>query len=131
MRRVIGLALLLGAAPVAAAELSAPDFEARVTGRTIAWSSVEGRLHGMEQYLPGGAVIWRFPDEPCMAGRWHGEGARICFTYDTLPGTQCWSFAEGAEGLTALAEGTPEEERLLATDENRTPLACPGPWLGS
>ncbi|PKP84579.1 MAG: hypothetical protein CVT80_07375 [Alphaproteobacteria bacterium HGW-Alphaproteobacteria-2] len=131
MRRVIGLALLLGAAPVAAADLVAPEFAARVSGRTIAWSTADGRLHGMEQYLPGGAVIWRFPGETCMQGRWQGVGTRICFTYDGLPGTQCWHFAESADALTALAEGAPEEERLVATGESRVPLACPGPWLGS
>lgn len=132
MRRVIALALTLGAAHAAAGELAQPEFAARVTGRTIAWSSTDGRLHGMEQYLPGGKVVWRFPGAPCMAGRWQGAGAaRICFTYENLPGTQCWHFTESAGGLTALAEGAPEEERLVATGESHMPLACPGPWLGS
>lgn len=131
MRRVIALALALGTAPALAEDLAAPEFAARVTGRTIAWSSADGRLHGLEQYLPGGEVVWRFPDGPCMAGRWQGEGAHVCFTYDTLPGTQCWRFSEEAAGLTALAEGAPEEDRLIASGESRAPLACPQPWLGS
>jgi len=131
MRLRLSLAIALAAAPALAEPLSPEAFAARVLGRTVTWSTAEGQPHGAEQYLPDRRVIWRFRGEDCQRGHWFGDGGLICFVYEDLPGLQCWQFSETAEGLTALAEGAPPSERLVATGESREPIGCPGPWLGS
>lgn len=125
------LALALAASPALAEPLSPEAFAARVLGRTITWSTADGRPHGIEQYLPDRQVIWRFGGEDCQRGHWFGDGGLVCFVYEDLPGLQCWRFREGDGGLTALAEGAPPEDRLVATAQSRAPIDCPGPWLGS
>lgn len=130
MRALLTLLVLL-ATPAAGAPLSPEAFAARVGGRTIAWTTPDGQLHGTEQYLPGQRVIWRFADDICLRGTWQAQADRVCFTYEDGRGAQCWHFAETDEGLTARAEGAPSTERLIAGAESRAPLACPTPWLGS
>ena len=84
----------LGLLPVesgAETPMSAADFEARVTGKTLTYSN-EGVAYGAEEYLSDRRVRWSFLDGECQEGRWYVAGDQICFVYDDIPDPQCWRF---------------------------------------
>lgn len=124
------LALLALAVPAGAEiPLDGPAFEARVTGRTLAYAQ-DGMAYGAEQYLPGRRVVWAFAGQPCQYGRWYEAApARICFVYDTDPTPQCWQFFDRPGGLTAVFEGGGTQP-LTEVGDIDGPLACPGPQVG-
>ena len=129
--RAPALALALLAAPAAALETGAPltaeEFEAYVTGRTLTFG-IDGRPYGIEQYLPGRRVIWAFIGEECREGSWFPIGQEICFEYDEEPGRlHCWTFFAGPEGLIARSEGGGD---LVEVQRSEAPMYCPGPEVG-
>lgn len=123
---------LLAAMPAAAAEdrLSAEEFEAYVTGRTIYYSGGGGE-YGAEQYLSGRRVIWTFLDGNCSEGRWYGEDGLICFVYDFDPVPQCWSFWRAPGGIAARFENDPTQTELYELRQSEGPLYCLGPEIGA
>lgn len=133
MRHLLLYASLMATAASSAMALDGPlraeDFEAYVLGKTLFYSS-QGTAYGAEQYLPGHRVIWTFLDGECRHGTWYETQGQICFVYDADPEPQCWSFWEGAEGLTARFENTPEATELFEVKQSPDPLRCPGPEVG-
>ncbi len=127
----LALAAAAAAAPLApeGAPLDAVAFEARVTGRTFFYN-VGGRPYGAEQYLPGRQVVWAFTGQDCRRGRWYEEAGLICFVYEDEPDPQCWTFAEGPQGLTARFQGDPGSLPLIAVQQSPEPMACMGPDVG-
>ena len=120
-------ALCLMALPVAAeTPLSAAEFEARTTGRTMSYAR-EGRIWGREQYLKGRKVIWAFEGEACKYGIWdEPQPGLICFSYEDAPQEQeCWRFFDRPEGLVAQSEFSPEGV-LAAMDDSATGMICGG-----
>lgn len=130
---VLAATLLAAAAPASgqepAAPLSADSFAERVTGRTLTYST-PGGAYGVEQYLPGRRVIWRFMDSECQRGVWYEAGDHICFVYDAVRTPQCWSFFEEGDGLRARFEGPGGGGDLVTVEESDAPLSCPGPQVG-
>lgn len=128
MRGTLLLALLSG--PALAADdlpLTAREFEALTTGRTITYSS-GGTYYGTEQYLPGRRVIWTF-GSTCREGTWAPDGDMICFTYEDRTESSCWQFRRRDGGLAAWSGDDLEGEPLISTDQSRVPMAC-GPQVG-
>lgn len=124
------LLLILCATPALASDpMSAADFETYTTGKTL-YFGPPGAPYGAEQYLTNRRVIWSFLDGTCQEGHWYPQGSLICFTYNDLPGPQCWRFFDSPEGLTARFENAPEASKLIATQQNHDPLTCPGPDIG-
>lgn len=124
------LTLLLLATPAyAETPMTAAEFEARVTGRTMTYADGD-RIWGREQYLPGRSVVWAFEGQECKHGTWwEGEDGAICFSYDDGGAPDCWLIYDRGAGLAAQpldAEGAP----LSAVEESREPLFCPGPQVG-
>ena len=101
------VALILPGPALAQDALTGPEFEARITGKTMTYGR-DGQVWGREQYLKGRRVIWAFEGEACKRGTWaEAAPGLICFTYDDRPGDpECWQFFD---------EGG---------------LACPGPDVG-
>ena len=128
--RPLALTLALLALPAhAETPLDGAGFEARVTGRTLAFAQ-GGVAYGAEQYLPGRRVIWAFAGQPCQHGHWYEPApARICFVYDNDPTPQCWQFFDRPDGLTAVFEGEGTEP-LVEVGDIDGPLACRGPQVG-
>lgn len=126
-------AVLLGAVPLRAAgqetPLTADEFEAYATGRTLFYNS-GGKAYGAEQYLPGRKVVWAFVGDDCLKGEWHAEGEFICFTYEDRADQQCWTFYHSATGLTARFRGDPTGQPLVAVEQSPEPMACMGPDVG-
>ncbi len=131
MMKHLLLALSLTFATPALAEMSAAEFEAYTTGKTLYYGS-NGREYGVEEYLDGRRVRWSFLDGRCRDGEWY-EDARgmICFVYEDSTSPQCWSFRRGSQGrLIARFEDDPEGTELYEATQNKEPMMCLGPEIG-
>ncbi|WP_425041300.1 hypothetical protein [Primorskyibacter sp. S187A] len=112
------------------AAMSAAEFEAYTTGKTLYFGS-QGQDYGAEDYRENRRVRWSFLDGQCKEGYWYeGAESQICFVYEDRPETsQCWTFERSAQGLIATFMG--ESGRVLyearRTDE---PMLCLGPEVG-
>ena len=125
MKRALALCLL--AVPAGAeTPLSAAEFEARTTGRTLTYAR-DGLVWGREQYLEGRKVIWAFEGEDCKYGQWQEPlPGLICFAYDDAPqDEECWRFFDRNGGLFAQSELAPEGV-LAAIDDSETGMVCGG-----
>ena len=123
------LALILSAAPIAAEPMSAAEFEAYVTGKTLYYGR-EGAPYGAEIYHENRRVTWSFLDGDCKEGAWYPEGRNICFVYDDRPDPQCWSFERGPQGLIARFENNPESTALYEAQDLGEEMVCLGPKVG-
>jgi hypothetical protein len=130
--RALLLSLVLtGLSTVVSAQtpLTADEFEAHVTGKTVTYQQ-QGALFGIEEYLPGRKVRWSVAPGECQYGSWYPEDRSICFVYEYDPVPHCWTFWKEGDTLVAQSDtGIPGFE-LYETDRSETPLACPGPDIG-
>jgi hypothetical protein len=125
----LALASLATAVP-AQTPLTADEFEAHVTGKTITYRQQDS-LFGIEEYLEGRKVRWSVAPGECQYGSWYAEGPNICFVYEYDPAPHCWTFWKEDGALVALSDtGIPGFE-LYETDRSDTPLDCPGPDIGA
>jgi hypothetical protein len=129
MMRAAALCLFASAA-VAETPMSAAEFEAWSTGRTLDYW-VDGAFWGSEMHLSGRRTLDADAEGPCVAGRWFPEGDAICFVYDGSDATHCWRFwREGDRVLTLPVEADPAAEAPIEVTLAPEPLACPGPDVG-
>ena len=128
MTRLI-LALCLAAMPaLAESPLTASEFEARTTGKTL-YYGVGGERYGVEEYLPDRRVRWSFLDGECKDGAWYPSGEQICFVYEDNPVPQCWLFYLDGERLAArFASG--DDPTVLYEVEGEAEMLCLGPKVG-
>jgi hypothetical protein len=130
--RLLALAVALAtfALPATAqTPLTAEEFEAHVTGKTVTYRQ-QGSIFGIEEYLPGRKVRWSVAPGECQYGSWYPQDRSICFVYEYDPEPHCWTFWKEDGTLVAQSDtGIPGFE-LYETDRNETPLACPGPDIG-
>ena len=121
---------LLLALPAAAQDaMTADEFEAYVTGKTLTYSA-GGPPYGVEEYRPGRTVSWRFTDSECQNGVWYPKGEDICFAYEDDPEDEkCWRFTLGPEGLVARFTSDPSDLTLYEVEQGEE-LLCPGPRIG-
>jgi hypothetical protein len=116
MHRSLSVLLFLACPAAADVQVSAAEFEAFATGKTLTYSL-------------GGAVIWAFKDQQCRKGFWYEEAGQVCFLYEDDPAAQCWAFRRDGSGLQALFSGDPEGAEPSQVQES-APLTCAGPDLG-
>lgn len=109
--------------------LSADQFEAEVTGKTITYGQFGG-LFGIEEYLPGRKVRWSVAEDLCQYGNWYPQDDRICFVYEYDPTPHCWTFWLEGGGLAARSSNDLPGSELQEMDRSDTPLSCPGPEVG-
>ena len=115
---------------MALAEMTAAEFEAYVTGRTLFYSQGGAAPYGAEVYLPNRRVRWSFLDGECAEGSWYEADGLICFAYEDRPDDQCWSFRQGPTGLIARYENDPGDNEVYQAQDTGEPLICPGPKVG-
>ncbi len=128
IRILLPLALL--ATPIAAAQpMSAEEFEAYVTGKTLYFGS-DGAAYGVEEYLPDRRVRWSFLDGECKDGEWYAEAQMICFVYEDMKVPQCWSFFREGGGLRAVFQNDPANTVLYEAQQDDKPMLCYGPDTG-
>lgn len=123
--------LILMLSPAAAlAQMSAAEFEAYVTGRTLTYAD-RGVVYGIEEYLPNRRVRWAFNGDQCREGFWYEADGQICFVYEDRPGSpQCWQFTKRAGRLSAVYMGSEDGRELYEAQNSDEPLACLGPKVG-
>jgi len=97
--------MCLTATPLAAEmPLSAEEFDALVTGKTLTFSA-GASPYGVEYYAPNQRVIWSFVNGDCVNGVWYEKssdiGPQICFNYENNDIPQCWQIFEDQNGLRA------------------------------
>lgn len=126
---LIGLSLTALPALAADGTLTAQEFEAYATGKTLTYS-LGGEVFGVEQYLPGRRVRWAFTGDTCRDGVWYEEAGLICFVYDDDGTPQCWEFWRDGGGLRARFNADPAGTELSVVQETDRPLACAGPDVG-
>ena len=126
----LALILCLSALPAMAQDglptsppLTAEEFEAYVTGKTLTYSQF-GSVFGIEEYLPGRKVRWQVGDD-CQYGHWYERTGLICFTYEYDIGEYCWTFWRDDHGLSALATTDPPEAELSEVQQTTDGLTCP------
>jgi hypothetical protein len=129
MMRVLAALVLMAGPAMADLPLSAKEFEAYVTNKTITWDYGAG-VRGVEQYLPGRQVRWAFQADDCMTGRWYEDGGNICFVYEDGGGPQCWRFERAGKGLRAQFVNVEGGTIITEIGSSPEPLACAGPEVG-
>jgi len=123
------IALLALATPVAADTMSAAEFEAYVTGKTLYYGRL-GQAYGAEIYHENRRVTWSFLDGECKDGYWYDVGDEICFVYEDRPEPQCWTFERGGTGLIATFENDPSSAELYEAEDIGEEMICLGPKIG-
>ena len=129
MRLPILLLAFLASPALAERPMTAAEFDAFVTGKTMDYL-VDGEIFGREVYLPGRQVRWAFTAEECKLGHWYGEGDNICFLYDGDPEPKCWTIWPNGDGLSASYMTDTPDIPPREVRETTEPLACPGPDVG-
>lgn len=127
------IAALLASLPLAAVAetpMTAEAFDAYVTGKTLTYSQF-GQIFGTEEYLADRKVRWSVAANTCQYGSWYPQGENICFVYEYDPTPHCWTFWQGANGLTALSVEMAPGAELSEVNQTDTPLSCPGPDVGA
>jgi hypothetical protein len=127
MRALALLMLFAGPAP-AQSLMTAEEFEAWSTGRTLDYA-IDGQYWGSEMHLPGRQTLDADAEGPCLRGIWFPKEDAICFVYDGIEGEHCWLFRRDALGVTAEIADTPGAPLARVTLAPE-PLACPGPEVG-
>lgn len=123
------LAVLLVTPALAETPLTAEEFEAHVTGKTITYQQYTN-VFGIEEYLPGRKVRWSTSPDECLYGSWFAEADKICFVYEYSPTPICWTFWLKDGALVALSENGIAGEELHEVDASDQGLPCPGPDIG-
>jgi len=115
---------------VLSAGMSASEFEAYVTGRTLTYSD-RGVTYGIEEYLPDRRVRWAYFGDQCREGFWYESGGQICFVYENNPDApQCWVFTNLGERLSAVFAGTSDGREVYEAQNSDEPMVCLGPDVG-
>ena len=131
MKHTIFLAFALASAsPVfAQSAMNGAEFDAYTVGKTLFYGE-NGKLYGVERYLPDRRVIWSFLDGRCKDGTWYEANDQICFVYDDPDAPQCWTFRRTATGLSAQFENDPTATELYEAQEVDEEMICFGPDVG-
>ncbi len=131
---VFGLALLPSALMAQGVDLpddptaTLEEFEAAVAGKTMLWAE-EGKVYGVEEYLPGRRVGWRRGDEPCRYGEYYAKDGLICFQYDKDGIDHCWQMWRRDVLFLATQPRYPNSA-ITIISESGDSLNCPAPLVG-
>jgi len=128
--RALALAAF-GLPQIALAEMSAEEFEAYTTGKTL-FFSLNGQDYGVERYKSDRRVEWSFLDGECTPGIWYEDSGYICFAYEGWAEEQCWIFEQTQSGLIATFSRTNQagrQNQYFAYEKDEEML-CLGPETG-
>ncbi len=126
---LFGIGTAQGVAAEPADTMTAAEFDAYVTGKTLTWSQYDS-VFGIEEYLPNRKVRWKTSPEECQYGSWFERSGMICFVYEYSPGEHCWTFWTEGTGLKAMSENGIPGGELTEVQQTAEPLNCPAPDVG-
>ena len=110
--------------------ITATEFEAHVTGKTLTYQQFTS-VFGIEEYLAGRKVRWSTAPNECQYGSWYPQGDAICFVYEYDPTPACWTFWLRNGALVALSTDGVAGEELHEVQASDQGLPCPGPDVGA
>lgn len=116
--------LALAAPAVAQEGMTAEEFDAYVTGRTITFSTATNPSFGVERYLPNRRVMWSTFDGTCQYGVWFESKGDICFRYDDDPEHKCWTIYDEPRGLRGVFTTRPNTTEIFEVPDRNDPLIC-------
>ena len=116
--------LLLSTPALAQDAMTAEEFDAYVTGKTITFRTALNPEFGVERYLPGRRVMWSTFDGTCMYGIWFESKGDICFRYDGDPEHKCWEIYDEPAGLRGVYTTHPNTTVIYEVPERQDPLIC-------
>lgn len=121
----IALILTFTALPVwADSPMTAAEFDAYATGKTLSFGTEGTPSYGVEQYLPGKRVIWSGAPGECTTGVWYESKGSICFRYDSDPEPKCWAIYAEPDGLRAVFTTRPGTTVIFESIKEQLPLIC-------
>lgn len=126
MRRILTcLLMVIGLPALAQDSMSAVEFEAYVTGKTITFRTPNNPSYGIERYLPDRRVMWSDFSGICKYGVWYENKGDICFRYEDVAQAQCWTmFDDGAAGLRGHYTNVPDSTVIFEARDADAPLIC-------
>ena len=122
--RSLAVCLVLASNAAAQEGMTADEFDAYVTGRTITFSTVTNPSFGVERYLPGRRVMWSTFDGICQYGVWFESKGDICFRYDGDPEHKCWTIFDDPAGLRGVYTTNPNTTVIYEVPDQEDPLIC-------
>ena len=122
--RSLLICLMVATPAVAQDGMTAAEFEAYVTGRTITFSTINDPTFGVERYLPGRRVMWSTFDGICRYGVWFESKGDICFRYEHDPEHKCWTIYEEPDGLRGVFTTRPNSTVIFEERDREDPLIC-------
>jgi hypothetical protein len=122
--RSLALCLVLASPAFAQDGMTAAEFEAYVTGRTITFSTVNDPTFGVERYMSGRRVMWSTFDGICRYGVWFESKGDICFRYEHDPQHKCWTIFEEPDGLRGEYTTVPNSTVIFEETDRNDPLIC-------
>lgn len=131
MRYIIAAVLIAVCLPALAdEEVSPSEFRDYAEGWTLHFER-DGERWGEEQFLQGGATLWRYQDGSCSEGAWRDYDGDVCFYYGLDDGVLCWQMLRDDDGLYARLETEGEGQGMVLriTGRDRKPLLCGGPGV--
>lgn len=123
MRSLMVILCLAASPAVAKDRMTAAEFDAHVTGRTITFRTDTNPAYGVEAYLPGRRVMWSTFEGTCAYGVWYESKGDICFRYDHDPEPQCWAIYDEPGGIRGVFTNRPFGTVIYETDQD-APLVC-------
>lgn len=119
------LALLLLASPaLAETPITADQFDAFASGKTLIWSQ-DGQAYGLESYLPGRKLLWSEEGGTCLSGSYaQAANGQICFTYDDATPPDCWLLYPAGDALHGTLQSDAEPRPDYGISVSPTPLDC-------
>jgi hypothetical protein len=128
LRRAALLCLTLSAPALAETQMTAAEFEAWSTGKTLDYFDA-GQFWGSEQHLAGRATVDADAGGACQPGRWSPQGDDICFVYAASPGPHCWRFLKDGDTVIAEYLNDPDSPRYTVSLSD-APIPCSPPYVG-
>lgn len=122
--RSLAICLALAAPASAQDGMTAAEFDAYVTGRTITFSTEVNPTYGVERYLPGRRVMWSTFDGTCQYGVWFESKGDICFRYEGDPEHKCWKIYAEPDGLRGVFTTRPNTTVIYEEVDREDPLIC-------
>ncbi|OYW54704.1 MAG: hypothetical protein B7Z31_11310 [Rhodobacterales bacterium 12-65-15] len=123
MIRVLVTAFALATGSIASGqELSPNDFQSRTEGRAFGTYFPDGRLLGIEIFLPGRQVIWQAADGTCQKGIWQVQNGYVCYLYEGFNPGHCMRYR--AEGDTMVGT-TDTRETFILRQGSEDDVTCP------
>jgi len=122
--RSLTLCLMLATPAMAQEGMTAQEFDAYVTGRTITFSTPLNPTFGVERYLPGRRVMWSTFDGTCQYGVWFESKGDICFRYEGDPEHKCWTIYAESDGLRGVFTTRPNTTVIYENPAREDPLIC-------